>query len=69
VPSSREDLRGLNVEIRRLYNIVKMAGHWDTHKKAITCYNKEIKRAKSPHDGVLWGYHRYNKHGYGRTGY
>jgi hypothetical protein len=35
-------LSGLSFKTRRLFNVAKNTGHWDTYKKAFTCYNKEL---------------------------
>jgi hypothetical protein len=39
-------LSGLRAKTRKLFNIVKRTGQWDTYKETLTCYNKEIKKAK-----------------------
>jgi hypothetical protein len=39
-------LSELKAKSRRLFNISKRALHWDTYKEALTCYNKEIRKAK-----------------------
>jgi hypothetical protein len=39
-------LSGLMVKSRRLFNVAKRTGFWDTYKEALTSYNKEIMKAK-----------------------
>jgi hypothetical protein len=39
-------LSGLRVKTRKIFNIAKRAGQWDTYKETVTCYNKEIRKAK-----------------------
>jgi hypothetical protein len=39
-------LSGLRVKTRKLFNIVKRTGQWDTYKETLTCYNKELRQAK-----------------------
>jgi hypothetical protein len=36
----------LRAKTRRLFNIAKRTGEWDTYKEILACYNKEIRRAK-----------------------
>jgi hypothetical protein len=31
---------------RRLFNVAKRTGQWDTYKETINCYNKEIRKDK-----------------------
>jgi hypothetical protein len=40
---------GLGIKTRRLLNISKRIGHWDTYQEPLTCYNKGIRKANSPH--------------------
>jgi hypothetical protein len=37
---------GLRAKTRKLFNIAKRTGQWDTYKETLTCYNKEIRKAK-----------------------
>jgi hypothetical protein len=46
VPWWNKQLSGLRIKTRRLFNEAKRTGRWDTYKEALTCYNKEISRAK-----------------------
>jgi hypothetical protein len=39
-------LSGLRAKTRRLFNIAKRTGEWDPNKETLTCYNKEIRKAK-----------------------
>jgi hypothetical protein len=39
-------LSGLRAKTRKLFNIAKRTGQWDTYKETLTCYNKEIRKAK-----------------------
>jgi hypothetical protein len=39
-------LSGQRVKTRRLVNVTKRTGDWDTCKKVLTCDNKEIRKAK-----------------------
>lgn len=32
--------------MRRLFNKAKRTGEWDTHRSAVTCYNKAIRKVK-----------------------
>jgi hypothetical protein len=32
--------------MRRLFNTAKRTGQWDAYREALTCYNKEIRKAK-----------------------
>jgi hypothetical protein len=43
---------GLRTKTRRLFNKVKRTGEWDTYKETLTCYNKEIRKAKQSSGGV-----------------
>jgi hypothetical protein len=45
-PWWNKQLSGLRVITRKLFNIAKRTGQWDTYKEALTCYNKEIRKAK-----------------------
>jgi hypothetical protein len=42
---------GLRVKMRKLCNTAKRTGQWDTYKEALTCYNKEIRKAKRSYGG------------------
>jgi hypothetical protein len=44
-------LSGLSVKTRKLFNIAKRTGQWDTYKETLTCYNKEIRKPSDPHGG------------------
>jgi hypothetical protein len=39
-------LSGLRAKTRKLFNTAKRTGQWDTYKETLTCYNKEIRKAK-----------------------
>ncbi|PNF15260.1 hypothetical protein B7P43_G00966 [Cryptotermes secundus] len=39
-------LSGLRANTRKLFNTAKRTGLWDTYKETLTCYNKEIRKAK-----------------------
>jgi hypothetical protein len=39
-------LSGLRVKTRKLFNVVKRTGQWDTYKETLTCYNKELRKSK-----------------------
>jgi hypothetical protein len=39
-------LSGLRAKTRKLFNIAKRIGQWDTYKETLTGYNKEIRKAK-----------------------
>jgi hypothetical protein len=41
-----KNLSGLRAKARKLFNIAKRTGHWDTYKETVTCYNKEIRKDK-----------------------
>jgi hypothetical protein len=45
-PWWNKKLSGLRAKTRRLFNVAKRTGQWDTYKEALTCYNKEIGKAK-----------------------
>jgi hypothetical protein len=46
VPWWNKQLSGIRTKTRRLFNTAKRTGRWDTYKEALTCYNKEIRKAK-----------------------
>jgi hypothetical protein len=46
VPCWNKQLSGLRTKTRRLFNTAKRTGQWDNYTEALTCYNKEIRRAK-----------------------
>jgi hypothetical protein len=46
VPWWNKKLSGLRVKTRKLFNIAKRTGQWDTYKETLTCCNKEIRKAK-----------------------
>jgi hypothetical protein len=46
IPWRNKNLSGLRAKIRRLFNIAKRTGEWDPYKETLTCYNKEIRKAK-----------------------
>jgi hypothetical protein len=39
-------LSRLKASTRRLFNQAKRTGDWESYKTALTCYNKEIRKAK-----------------------
>jgi hypothetical protein len=39
-------LSGLRAKTRKLFNQAKRIGQWDNYKETLTCYNKEIRKAK-----------------------
>jgi hypothetical protein len=45
-PWWNKKLSGLRAKTRKLFNIAKRTGQWDTYKKTLTCYNKQIRKAK-----------------------
>jgi hypothetical protein len=45
-PWWNKKLSGLRAKTRKLFNIAKRTGQWDTYKETLTCYNKEIRKAK-----------------------
>jgi hypothetical protein len=45
-PWWNEALSGPRAKTRKLFNIAKRTGQWDTYKETLTCYNKEIRQAK-----------------------
>jgi len=40
------ELKGLKASTRQLVNQAKRTGNWESYKTALTCYNKEIRKAK-----------------------
>jgi hypothetical protein len=46
VPWWNKELSGLRAKTRELFNTAKRTSQWDTYKETVTCYNKEIRRAK-----------------------
>jgi hypothetical protein len=46
VPWWNKKLSGLRVKTRKLFNIAKRTGQWNTYKETLTCYNKEIRKTK-----------------------
>jgi hypothetical protein len=46
VPWWNKELSRFKASIRRLFNEVKRTGDWESYKMALTCYNKEIRKAK-----------------------
>jgi hypothetical protein len=49
-PQWNKKLSGLRAKRRKLFNTTKRTGQWDTYKETLTCYNKEIRKAKR----ALW---------------
>jgi hypothetical protein len=45
-PWWNKKLSGLRAKTRRLFNIAKRTGQWDTYMEILTCYKKEIRKAK-----------------------
>jgi hypothetical protein len=45
-PSWNKKLGGLRAKTRKLFNIAKRTGQLDTYKEILTCYKKEIRKAK-----------------------
>jgi hypothetical protein len=43
IPWWNKKLSGLRAKTRKLFNIVKRTGQWDTYKETLTCCNKEIR--------------------------
>jgi hypothetical protein len=41
-----KQLSGLRNKTRRLFKTAKRTGNWDSYTEALTCYNKEIRKAK-----------------------
>jgi hypothetical protein len=39
-------LSGLRAKTRKLFNVAKRTGQWDSYKETLTCYKKEIRKAK-----------------------
>jgi hypothetical protein len=48
-PWWNKKLSGIRAKTRKLFNIAKRTGPWDTYKVALTCYNKQIRKANDPH--------------------
>jgi hypothetical protein len=46
VPWWNKKLSGLTAKTRKLFNIAKRTGEWDTYKETLTCYNKDIRKVK-----------------------
>jgi hypothetical protein len=46
VPWRNKKLSGLRAKTRKLFNAAKRTGQWETYKETLTCYNKEISKAK-----------------------
>jgi hypothetical protein len=46
VPWWKKKLSGLRAKTRKLFNTEKRTGQWDTYKETLTCYSKEIRKAK-----------------------
>jgi hypothetical protein len=46
IPWWNEELSRLKTSTRRLFNQAKRTGDWESYKTALTCYNKEIRKAK-----------------------
>jgi hypothetical protein len=46
VPWWNKELSRLKASTRRLFNQAKRTGDWESYKTALTCYNKEIRKAK-----------------------
>jgi hypothetical protein len=46
VPWWNKKMSWLRAKTRKLFNIAKITGQWDTYKETLTCYNKEIRKAK-----------------------
>jgi hypothetical protein len=46
IPWWNKKLSGFRAKTRRLFNKAKITGEWDPYKETLTCYNKEIRRAK-----------------------
>jgi hypothetical protein len=45
-PWWNKKLSWLRAKTRKLFNIAKITGQWDTYKETLTCYNNEIRKAK-----------------------
>jgi hypothetical protein len=41
-----KEVSGLRAKTRKLFNAAKRTGQWDAYKKALTCYNREIRKSK-----------------------
>jgi hypothetical protein len=46
VPWWNKKLNWLRAKTKKLFNTAKRTSQWDTHKGTLTCYNKEIRKAK-----------------------
>jgi hypothetical protein len=46
VPWWNKELSRLKASTRWLFNQAKRTGDWESYKLALTCYNKEIRKAK-----------------------
>jgi hypothetical protein len=56
VPWWNKELTHFKASTERLFRQANRTGDWDSYKMALTCYNKEIRRAKqSPCRGYSWG--------------
>jgi hypothetical protein len=49
-PWWNKKLSGIRAKTRKLFNTAKRTRQWDTYKETLTCYNKEIRKAKR----ALW---------------
>jgi hypothetical protein len=45
-PWGNKKLSGLRAKTRKPFYIAKRTGQWDTYKKTLTCYTKEIRKVK-----------------------
>jgi hypothetical protein len=45
-PCWNKKRNGLRAKTRKLFNTAERTGQWDTYKEILTCYNKEIRKAK-----------------------
>jgi hypothetical protein len=39
-------LSGLRAKTRKLFNVAKRTGQWYNYKETLTCYSKDIRKAK-----------------------
>jgi hypothetical protein len=46
---------GLRANARKQFNVAKRTEQWDSYKETLTCYNKEIRKAKRSHGGATAG--------------
>jgi hypothetical protein len=46
VPWWNKKLSGLRAKVRKQFNVAKRTGQWGPYKETLTCYNKEIRKAK-----------------------